>query len=77
MFRYDDKKDPMKIKNETGSKLLLYSLLCSLAGLFWQPIVLGAAGVLLSFFAMKSPKGVWGIPLFILGTAVIISSLYR
>ncbi|NLB19512.1 MAG: hypothetical protein GX829_01430 [Clostridium sp.] len=77
MFRYNDQKDSMKFNTETGLKLLLASLLCSLAGMFWQPVFLGAAGVILSFIAMKSPKGLWGIPLFFLGFGVMISTIYR
>ena len=46
MFRYNDQKDPMKFNTDTGLKLLLASLLCSLAGIFWQPVFLGAAGVI-------------------------------
>jgi hypothetical protein len=33
--------------------------------------------VILSFLGMKSPKGAWAIPVFLFGTGVIISSLYR
>lgn len=77
MIRFNDQKEPMKLKEATGMNLLGASLLCSLAGIFWQPPFLGAAGVILSFYAMKSPKGNWGIPLFLLGLAVMISSIYR
>ncbi len=77
MIRFNDQKEPLKLKREAGINLLIASLLCSLAGIFWQPVFLGAAGVMLSFFAMKSPKGNLAIPLFILGVAVMISSIYR
>ncbi len=77
MFRYNDQKEPLKLKSEAGINLLVASLLCSLAGIFWQPLVLGAAAVILSFFAMKSPKGNYAIPLFLLGFAVMLSSVYR
>jgi len=77
MIRFDDRKKPMKVKEETGIYLLVSALLSALAGIFWQPVWLGLLAVLLSFLAMKSPKGAWGIPLFILGVAVMISSIYR
>lgn len=77
MFRLDENKKPMKFKGETGTYMLASGLLSGIAGIFWQPVILGAISVLLGFLAMKSPKGAWGILVFILGTAVMISSLYR
>ncbi|HSL87462.1 MAG TPA: hypothetical protein VK861_11045 [Bacteroidales bacterium] len=77
MIRYDDRKEPMKFKDETGFYLLVSGVLAALAGIFWQPAILGGISVILGFLAMKSPKGAWGIPVFILGLVVMISSIYR
>lgn len=77
MFRFNDKKESVKIDEQSGVKFLLASLLCSVAGMFWQPFFLGAGGVILSFIAMKSPKGLWAIPLFFLGVGVMFSTIYR
>ncbi len=76
-FRLDDQKQPKKFKTETANYMILGGVLSAIAGLFWQPVFLGALSVFLGFFAMKSPKGGWGIPVFILGVIVMISSIYR
>lgn len=77
MFRLDENKEPMKFRGDTGTYMLISGLLAGLAGLFWQPFFLGGAAVILGFLSMKSPKGGWGIPVFILGVIVMISSIYR
>lgn len=77
MFRLDENKEPMKFRGDTGNYMLISGLLAGLAGIFWQPFFMGAAAVILGFLAMKSPKGGWGIPVFILGVVIMISSIYR
>ncbi len=76
-FRLDDRNKPKKYETETAKYMLIGGLLSAIAGFFWQPVFLGALAVFLGFFAMKSPKGAWGIPVFILGVIVMISSIYR
>lgn len=77
MIRFDEIIKPIKLKSGTGLNLILAGLLCAIAGLFVAPVLLGFLSVILSFLAMKSPKGAWAIPVFLFGTGVIISSLYR
>lgn len=76
-FRLDDRKQPKKFESGTANYMLIGGLLSAIAGIFWQPLYLGAIAVFLGFFAMKSPKGAWGIPVFILGVIVMMSSIYR
>ncbi|MFH5837117.1 hypothetical protein ACHAL6_13725 [Proteiniclasticum sp. C24MP] len=76
-FRLDDRKEPMKFRNDTASYMIWGGLLAAVAGWFWQPVALGALAVFLGFFSMKSPKGAWGIPVFILGVITMLSSIYR
>jgi hypothetical protein len=76
-FRLDDRKEPMKFRNNTAQYMLIGGLLSAIAGWFWQPVALGALAVFLGFFSMKSEKGAWGIPIFILGVITMLSSIYR
>ena len=77
MIRFDEIIKPIKLKSDTGVYMILAGLLSAIAGIFVAPAPLGFLSVILSFLGMKSPKGAWGIPVFLFGTGVIISSLYR
>lgn len=76
-FRLDDRERPKKFETGTANYMIIGGLLAAVAGFFWQPLYLGALAVFLGFFSMKSPKGAWGIPVFILGVIVMMSSIYR
>lgn len=77
MIRFDEIIKPIKLKKDTGLYFIIAGFLAAVAGVFVAPVPLGFLSVILSFVGMKSPKGVWGIPVFLFGTGVIISSLYR